>query len=61
MHRHRLAQSHRFHLPGFLTRPVAGRPFLWRGPPEKARPGTPAAVVQACRTAIMSAATPLGA
>ncbi|WP_287382148.1 hypothetical protein [Mesorhizobium sp.] len=27
----------------------------------KAKPGTPAAVVQACRAAIMSAATPLGA
>ncbi|RWE59532.1 hypothetical protein [Mesorhizobium sp.] len=29
--------------------------------PLKAKPGTPAAVVQACRAAIMSAATPLGA
>ena len=28
LHHHRLAQSHRFYLPGFLTRPVAGRPFL---------------------------------
>ncbi|RWK68748.1 MAG: hypothetical protein EOR45_35420, partial [Mesorhizobium sp.] len=37
-----------------------GYPFGSLGP-LKARPGTPAAVVQACRTAIMSAATPLGA
>ncbi|RWQ84362.1 MAG: hypothetical protein EOS85_10820 [Mesorhizobium sp.] len=29
--------------------------------PLKAKPGTPAAVVRACRAAIMSAATPLGA
>ncbi|MDX8440854.1 hypothetical protein [Mesorhizobium australafricanum] len=29
--------------------------------PVKAKPGTPAAVVRACRAAIMSAATPLGA
>ncbi|GLR40834.1 hypothetical protein GCM10007880_13500 [Mesorhizobium amorphae] len=38
-----------------------GHPIGSLGPPLKARPGTPAAVVQACRAAIMSAATPLGA
>jgi hypothetical protein len=37
-----------------------GYPFGSLGP-LKAIPGTPAAVVQACRAAIMSAATPLGA
>jgi hypothetical protein len=37
-----------------------GYPFGPLGP-LKAKPGTPAAVVRACRAAIMSAATPLGA
>lgn len=39
---------------------TVGYPFGSLGP-LKAIPGTPAAVVQACRAAIMSAATPLGA
>ncbi|UVK51692.1 hypothetical protein DBIPINDM_004993 [Mesorhizobium sp. AR02] len=54
-------------LPSILRPSKAGQGDLTRGYPFaplealKAKPGTPAAVVLACRTAIMSAAKPLGA
>ncbi|CAN7702453.1 hypothetical protein LJR234_005987 [Mesorhizobium amorphae] len=48
-------------LPPVLRPSKAGEGGFTKGPPLKAKPGTPAAVVQACRAAIMSAATPLGA
>jgi len=54
-------------LPSVLRPPKAGLGDLSRGYPFaplealKAKPGTPAAVVQACRAAILSAAKPLGA
>lgn len=54
-------------LPSVLRLPRAGQGDLARGYPFaplealKAKPGTPAAVVQACRAAILSAAKPLGA
>ena len=54
-------------LPAVLRPSKAGQGDLTRGYPFaplealKAKPGTPAAIVQACRAAILSAAKPLGA